>query len=141
MFNSIDLTEVCPLIYNTSNITWGGYWPTSAYDAPHFEIPTTWKAPAGYKLEGTVIVPSNSKIKVQLIVNDKGQAVVGVNDGKLYRVQSGTYTTKVQAENARQALGKFNVAKPEYVRIEQDGNKWPQERILHKLLQITQLLK
>ncbi len=52
-------------------ITWGGYWPVGQYDAPHFEIPTTWKVPAGYKLEGQVIVPSNSKLKVQLFVEDK----------------------------------------------------------------------
>ncbi|MFJ7887195.1 M15 family metallopeptidase [Lysinibacillus xylanilyticus] len=52
-------------------ITWGGYWPAGQYDAPHFEIPTTWTMPKGYKLEGQVIVPSNSKLKVQLIVEDK----------------------------------------------------------------------
>lgn len=52
-------------------IEWGGYWEAGKYDAPHFEIPTTWKMPAGYKLEGQVIVPSNSKLKVQLFVEDK----------------------------------------------------------------------
>lgn len=52
-------------------ITWGGYWPAGQYDAPHFEIPATWKMPKGYKIEGQVIVPSNSKLKVQLIVKDK----------------------------------------------------------------------
>jgi len=51
-------------------ITRGGYWPVGQYDAPHFEIPTTWKMPAGYKFEGQVIVPSSSAIKVQLIVED-----------------------------------------------------------------------
>ena len=105
-------------------ITWGGYWPASNYDAPHFEIPTNWQAPAGYKLEGTVIVPSNSKLRVQLIVSDKGQAVVGVNDGKLYRVQSGTFTTEAQANAAKVALGKHNIANPDYVRVVQDGSAW-----------------
>lgn len=55
-------------------ITWGGQasWVAAGKtDQPHFEIPTSWKAPAGYKLEGTVIVPSNSNMKVQLIVKDK----------------------------------------------------------------------
>ncbi|MED4554689.1 M15 family metallopeptidase [Lysinibacillus capsici] len=52
-------------------IEWGGYWEAGKYDAPHFEIPTTWKMPKGYKLEGQVLVPSNSKLKVQLIVKDK----------------------------------------------------------------------
>lgn len=105
-------------------ISWGGYWPANNYDAPHFEIPTNWKAPTGCKLEGTVIVPSNSKLKVQLIVKDKGQAVEGVNDGKLYRVQSGTFNTQSQANAAKQALGKYKIANADYVRIVQDGNKW-----------------
>lgn len=105
-------------------IIWGGYWPANQYDAPHFEIPINWKVPAGYWLEGTVIVPSNSKLKVQLIVKDKAQAVEGVNDGKLYRVQSGTFTTQAQANAAKQALGKFSIANPDYVRIVQDGNRW-----------------
>lgn len=52
-------------------ITWGGYWPASQYDAPHFEIPTTWKMPTGYKLEGRVVVPTSSAVKVQLIIDDK----------------------------------------------------------------------
>lgn len=52
-------------------ITWGGYWPASRYDAPHFEIPTTWKMPTGYKLEGQVVVPTSSAVKVQLIIDDK----------------------------------------------------------------------
>jgi len=54
-------------------ITWGGYWPVGQYDAPHFEIPTTWKIPSGYKLEGQVIVPTSSAVKVQFIVEDKPQ--------------------------------------------------------------------
>ncbi|MDP1394751.1 M15 family metallopeptidase [Lysinibacillus capsici] len=52
-------------------IEWGGYWEVGKYDAPHFEIPTSWSMPKGYKLEGQVIVPSNSKLKVQLFVEDK----------------------------------------------------------------------
>ncbi|MFY0521440.1 M15 family metallopeptidase [Lysinibacillus sp. UGB7] len=44
-------------------IEWGGTW-TNAIDRPHFEVKP-------YKLEGQVIVPSNSKMKVQLIVEDK----------------------------------------------------------------------
>lgn len=53
------------------DIEWGGYWQAGNYDAPHFEIPSNWDMPKGYKLEGQVIVPSNSKLKVQLIVIDK----------------------------------------------------------------------
>ncbi|WDU77502.1 MULTISPECIES: M15 family metallopeptidase [Lysinibacillus] len=54
-------------------ITWGGYWPVGQYDAPHFEIPTNWSMPKGYKLEGQVIVPTSSAVRVQLIVEDKPQ--------------------------------------------------------------------
>lgn len=49
-------------------ITWGGYWKDNI-DRPHFEVKSTWKMPKGYVL-GNVIVPSNSKLKVQLIVED-----------------------------------------------------------------------
>lgn len=51
-------------------ITWGGDWKGSI-DRPHFEVVPTWVMPKGYKLEGQVIVPSNSKLRVQLIVEDK----------------------------------------------------------------------
>ena len=105
-------------------ITWGGYWPFSQYDAPHFEIAANWKAPAGYWLEGTVIVPSNSKLKVQLIVNDKAQGLEGVNDGKYYRVQSGTFNTQGQANAASQMLDKNGVANAAYTKVIQDGDKW-----------------
>ncbi|WP_324730282.1 M15 family metallopeptidase [Lysinibacillus fusiformis] len=54
-------------------IEWGGYWEAGKYDAPHFEIPTTWKMPTGYKLEGQVIVPISSAVRVQLIVEEKPQ--------------------------------------------------------------------
>lgn len=50
-------------------ITWGGDW-VGSIDRPHFEVKANWKMPAGYKL-GEVIVPSNSKMQVQLIVEDK----------------------------------------------------------------------
>lgn len=61
-------------------ITWGGYWPVGQYDAPHFEIPISWKMPVGYKLEGQVIVPINSAVRVQLIVEDKQQQIVEDDD-------------------------------------------------------------
>lgn len=51
-------------------ITWGGDWAGNI-DRPHFEIKANWRIPAGYKLEGEVRVPSNSKMQVQLIVKDK----------------------------------------------------------------------
>ncbi|EON70376.1 hypothetical protein H131_21732 [Lysinibacillus sphaericus OT4b.31] len=51
-------------------ITWGGAW-VGSIDLPHFEVKTNWIIPKGYKLEGQVIVPSNSKYKVQLIEGDK----------------------------------------------------------------------
>lgn len=51
-------------------ITWGGDWQDNM-DRPHFEVTMNWSVPKGYKLEGTLIVPSNSKLKVQLIVEDK----------------------------------------------------------------------
>ncbi|MEK4252733.1 MULTISPECIES: M15 family metallopeptidase [Ureibacillus] len=51
-------------------ITWGGDWVGSV-DRPHFEVTPSWTMPKGYKLEGTVIVPTTSKLKVQLIIDEK----------------------------------------------------------------------
>jgi len=48
-------------------ITWGGDW-IGSIDRPHFEVKPNWAIPKGYKLEGQVIVPTSSAIKVQLIV-------------------------------------------------------------------------
>jgi len=55
-------------------ITWGGDW-TRNIDRPHFEVKRNWKMPRGYKLEGQVIVPSSSKMKVQLIVKDQKEEI------------------------------------------------------------------
>ncbi len=59
-------------------ITWGGDW-ARRIDRPHFEVKPNWKMPRGYKLEGQVIVPSNSKMKVQLIVEDKKEEIKVAN--------------------------------------------------------------
>lgn len=59
-------------------ITWGGDWARKI-DRPHFEVKRNWKMPRGYKLEGQVIVPSNSKLKVQLIVKDKKEEIKVAN--------------------------------------------------------------
>ncbi|POZ58322.1 hypothetical protein LYSIN_03106 [Lysinibacillus sphaericus] len=59
-------------------IEWSGTW-TKAIDRPHFKVKANWKMPKGYKLEGQVIVPSNSKMKVQLIVEDKKEETTVAN--------------------------------------------------------------
>ncbi|MFF2794090.1 hypothetical protein [Lysinibacillus xylanilyticus] len=54
---------------NQTGITWGGDW-VGSIDRPHFEVKSNWVIPKGYKLEGQVIVPTSSAVKVQLIVED-----------------------------------------------------------------------
>ena len=49
--------------------------------------------PMGYKLEGQVIVPSNSKMKVQLIVEDKKEEI------KVTNWNPGSPAMKTEAEN------------------------------------------
>ncbi|MFJ7954016.1 hypothetical protein ACIQZG_21170 [Lysinibacillus sp. NPDC096418] len=58
-------------------IEWGGTL-TNAIDRPHFEVKANWKIPKGYVL-GQVVVPSNSKMQVQLIVEDKKEEVTMTN--------------------------------------------------------------
>ena len=69
LYDVLTLTKV-GAISRKLGITWGGDWKGSI-DRPHFEVKSNWTMPKGYKLEGQVIVPSNSKLKVQLIVEDK----------------------------------------------------------------------
>ena len=69
LYDILTLTKVGG-IARKLGITWGGDWKGSI-DRPHFEVKSNWTMPKGYKLEGQVIVPSNSKLKVQLIVEDK----------------------------------------------------------------------
>ncbi|TQR25633.1 hypothetical protein C7Y47_24395 [Lysinibacillus sphaericus] len=62
-------------------------------DRPHFEVKSSWKMPKGYKLEGQVIVPSNSKLQVQLIVEDKKEEI------KMTNWNQGSPTMQTEAEN------------------------------------------
>ena len=93
-------------------ITWGGDWKANI-DRPHFEVKANWKAPAGYKLADSVIVPSTSTGKVVMAVKDvdvSDKLGFNVTAGACkYRLQSGKYPTHVVAEQARKALmdGKF----------------------------------
>ncbi|WP_107951374.1 M15 family metallopeptidase [Lysinibacillus parviboronicapiens] len=73
-------------------IEWGGTW-TNSIDRPHFEVKLNWIMPKGYKLEGTVIVPSNSKLKVQLIVEDKKEEI------KVTNWNPGSPAMKTETEN------------------------------------------
>jgi len=73
-------------------ITWGGDW-VGSIDRPHFEVKSSWKMPKDYKLEGQVIVPSNSKLQVQLIVEDKKEEI------KVANWNPGSPTMKTEAEN------------------------------------------
>lgn len=74
LYDVATLTKV-GAIARKLGITWGGDWKSNI-DRPHFEIKANWTIPNGYKLEGTVIVPSNSKLKVQLTIEDKKEEVV-----------------------------------------------------------------
>ncbi|MFA1735995.1 hypothetical protein [Lysinibacillus fusiformis] len=48
-------------------VTWGGDWSANI-DRPPIEIKPIWIMSKGYKIEEQVIIPTNSKYQVQLIV-------------------------------------------------------------------------
>ena len=73
-------------------ITWGGDW-VGSIDRPHFEVKSSCQMPAGYKL-GQVIVPSNSKMQVQLIVEDKPKEEI-----KMSNWNPGSPAMKTETEN------------------------------------------
>lgn len=63
-------------------ITWGGDW-TNNIDRPHFEVKPNWVMPKGYKIEGQVIIPTNSKYQVQLIVEGNTPKSIVKDDDKM----------------------------------------------------------
>ncbi|MGE7131172.1 M15 family metallopeptidase [Lysinibacillus xylanilyticus] len=84
-------------------ITWGGDW-IGSIDRPHFEVKSNWVIPKGYKLEGQVIVPTSSAIKVQLIVEDHKPLQTEKDDDKM---QFTNVTTKVAVrDHIKQAVDK-----------------------------------
>lgn len=85
-------------------ITWGGYWPVGQYDAPHFEIPTNWTMPKGYKIEGQVMVPTSSFAKVQLIKDDNKQ-ILNEKDDDTMKFTNETTKTAVR-DFLKQAIDK-----------------------------------
>ncbi|MGE7114795.1 hypothetical protein [Lysinibacillus sp. NPDC047702] len=79
-------------------ITWGGQpsWvKAGAVDRPHFEVKASWKMPVGYKLEGKINVPTNSKGQVQLIVEDKPKEEIKM----IQTWNPGSPTMKTETEN------------------------------------------
>jgi len=84
-------------------ITWGGDW-VGSIDRPHFEVKSNWVIPKGYKLEGQVIVPTSSAIKVQLIVEDNNPKPTEKDDDKM---QFSNETTKAAVRDyLKQAVDK-----------------------------------
>ncbi|MFJ8100223.1 M15 family metallopeptidase [Lysinibacillus sp. NPDC096212] len=98
-------------------ITWGGDW-VGSIDRPHFEVKSSWKIPKGYKLEGQVIVPSNSKLQVQLIVADKkeGNKVTNTN------WNPGSPAMKTETENYIAQAIKDGIIQSSHLKDLQNGN-------------------
>ncbi|MGE6516625.1 M15 family metallopeptidase [Lysinibacillus sphaericus] len=97
-------------------IEWGGTW-TNAIDRPHFEVKPTWLMPKGYKLEGQVIVPSNSKYKVQLIVEDKKEEVKLTNS----TWNPGSPAMKTETENFIAQAVKDGIIQTSHLKDLQNG--------------------
>ncbi|MFJ7697079.1 M15 family metallopeptidase [Lysinibacillus fusiformis] len=97
-------------------IEWGGYWEAGKYDAPHFEIPTTWKMPIGYKLEGQVIVPISSAVRVQLIVEGNTTKPIAKDDDTMKFTNE---TTKAAVRDyLKQAVDKKLIDKSHLVKFD-----------------------
>ena len=94
-------------------ITWGGTW-TGNIDRPHFEVKASWKMPAGYKL-GKVIVPSNSKGQIQLIVEDKKEEI------KVTNWNPGSPAMKTETENYIAQAVKDGIIQESHLKDLQNG--------------------
>lgn len=102
LYDILTLTRV-GAIARRLGITWGGDWRNNI-DRPHFEVKSNWMMPKGYKLEGKVIVPSNSKLKVQLIVEDNTKEAKLMAEARLFNPGSSTLVENAE-KYLEQAVG------------------------------------
>ncbi|MGE7090308.1 M15 family metallopeptidase [Lysinibacillus sp. NPDC048646] len=96
-------------------IEWGGTW-TNAIDRPHFEV-KTWKMLKGYKLEGQIIVPTTSSMKVQLIVEDKKEEIKVTNTN----CNPGSPAMKTETENFIAQAVKDGIIQASHLKDLQNG--------------------
>ena len=96
-------------------ITWGGDW-VGSIDRPHFEVKANWKMPAGYKLEGKLNVPTNSKGQVQLIVEDKLKEEI-----KMSNWNPGSPAMKTETENFIAQAVKDEIIQESHLKDLQNG--------------------
>ncbi len=111
-------------------ITWGGDW-VGSIDRPHFEVKANWKIPKGYKLEGQVIVSSNSKYKVQLIVEDKKEEI------KVTNWNPGSPSMKTETENYIAQAVKDGIIQASHLKDLQNGTM-TSDRLLGLYITIQQ---
>ncbi|MGE7094377.1 M15 family metallopeptidase [Lysinibacillus sp. NPDC048646] len=96
-------------------ITWGGDW-VGSIDRPHFEVNPTWEMPKGYKLEGEINVPTNSKMQVQLIVEDKKEEI------KVTNWNPGSPAMKTETENFIAQAIKVGIIQESHLKDLQSGS-------------------
>ncbi len=116
LYDVVTLTRV-GAIARKLGITWGGDW-VGRIDRPHFEIKANWKMPAGYKLEGQLNIPSNSKMKVQLIVEDKEDKKEEI---KVTNWNPGSPAMKTETENFMAQAVKDGIIQESHLKDLQNG--------------------
>lgn len=87
-------------------ITWGGSW-NGPYDSPHFEVKSTWKIPSGYKLEGTLIIPIDSKTPIQYFNKEEEE----VAQNLLLQVGRDEMKVAIEQAVAKGLVDKSHIAK------------------------------
>lgn len=114
-------------------ITWGGDWKNNI-DRPHFEVKSSWQLPKGYKL-GKVIVPSNSKLKVQLIVEDDTKEAKLMAEARLFN--PGSTTLVENAEKYLEQAVKAGIIQGSHLKDLQNG-QMNTDRLLGLFITIEQ---
>ena len=115
LYDVITLTRV-GAIAKKLGIAWGGTW-IGNIDRPHFEVKANWKMPAGYKLEGKINVPTNSKGQVQLNVEDKSKEEIKMTQSW----NPGSPAMKTETENFIAQAVKAGIIQESHLKDLQNG--------------------
>lgn len=117
------------------NIVWGGTW-TNNLDYPHFEVPTTWKPPAGYTVSGKVSIPTRSTGAITVVgaTNQLPNVDLGADKNTTDKEENkvGNYMPKISDATAptlktsfintlKQALSDGRINDANWVKAAEDG--------------------
>lgn len=130
-----DIIKKAGAIAMKLGIIWGGQpsWvKAGATDYPHFEVNSNWKMPRGYKLEGSITIPTKSN--QEIVLGKQNKVPVSIDDEDLEEVKKlSNYIAKVSDMTSptlkasvlaklKEAKNKGDITNDKWIKACEDGS-------------------